>query len=157
VLFLGLLIALIVVPLLEIYVVIQVAHAIGLLATVALLLLDALAGAALMRSQGRVVFSRARQTLLSGRAPTREILDGALVLVGGALLLAPGFITDLFGALLLLPPTRSRARKLIVGHFTRRFAKGTANVRFSTRSSSDGPAYDVEGSVVEVEDRGLER
>ena len=154
----GLLIALIVVPLLEIYVVIQVAHAIGLLATVALLLLDALLGAALMRSQGRAVFSRARQTLLSGRAPTREILDGALVLVGGALLLAPGFITDLFGALLLLPPTRARTRKLLVGYFTRRFARGgSTNIRFSTRTNSAGHVYDVDGTAVEVDDRELER
>jgi UPF0716 protein FxsA len=106
------------VPLLEIYVVIEVGRAIGVLDTLALLILDALLGTILMRSQGRAVWRSARQTLAAGRAPGREILDGALVIVGGAFLIAPGFITDILGALLLIPLTRAPIRRLVVRRFT---------------------------------------
>jgi UPF0716 protein FxsA len=109
------------VPLLEIYVVIEVGRAIGVIPTLALLILDAMLGTALMRSQGRAVWRSARETLRAGRAPGREILDGALVIAGGALLIAPGFITDFLGALLLLPPTRAPIRRLVI----RRFAHTT--------------------------------
>jgi UPF0716 protein FxsA len=107
------------VPLLEIYVVIEVGRAIGVIPTLALLILDAMLGTALMRSQGRAVWRSARETVMAGRAPGREIMDGALVIAGGALLIAPGFITDLLGALLLLPPTRAPIRRLVVRRFTR--------------------------------------
>jgi len=158
-LLLFLLVLLIGVPLLEIYVVIQVGEAIGVLPTLALLVLDAIAGAALMRSQGRAVFSKARQTLMAGRVPTREILDGALVIVGGALLIAPGFITDLLGALLLLPPSRARARGLVVGYFTRRLpgVGGPGRHRPGAPRQRPGRDFDVEGSAVEVDPPGLER
>jgi UPF0716 protein FxsA len=106
------------VPLLEIYVVIEVGRAIGVPATLALLILDALLGTILMRSQGRAVWRSARRTLAAGHAPGREILDGALVIVGGAFLIAPGFITDILGALLLIPLTRAPIRRLVVRRFT---------------------------------------
>ena len=105
---------------LEIYVVIQVGDAIGWLATIGLMLLDAAAGAALMRSQGRAVWQRFVAALRQGRPPTRELLDGVLVVAGGALLIAPGFVTDLFGALLLLPPTRALARRWLTPRITAR-------------------------------------
>ena len=106
----------IVVPLAELYVIIQVGEAIGAVPTIGLLLLDSLLGGWLLRSQGRAVWRRFQETLGSGRAPTREGIDGVLVIVGGALLLAPGFITDVFGALLLAPPSRSLVRRGIVRH-----------------------------------------
>lgn len=107
------------VPLLEIYVVIEVGRAIGVVATLALLILDALLGTVLMRSQGHAVWRSARETVMAGRVPGREILDGALVIAGGALLIAPGFITDALGALLLLPPTRAPLRRFVVRRLTR--------------------------------------
>jgi UPF0716 protein FxsA len=155
-LFLILFIALIGIPLLEIYVVIQVGEAIGVLATLALLILDALAGAALMRSQGRAVWSQARRTLAAGRPPTREILDGALVIAGGALLIAPGFITDLLGALLLVPPTRAIARRLVVRHFMRKTPKGRARMSFTSSPGARRPDYDYDSDVIEVDPRQLE-
>ena len=106
------------VPLLEIWVVIEVGRAIGVVPTLALLLLDALLGTILMRSQGRAVWRSARQTLSEGRAPGREILDGAFVIAGGALLIAPGFITDILGALLLLPVTRPPIRRRLLRRLT---------------------------------------
>jgi UPF0716 protein FxsA len=104
----------IVVPLVELYVIIQVGQAIGALPTIGLLLLDSLLGSWLLRSQGRAVWRRFRAALASGRPPARETLDGALVIVGGTLMLAPGFVTDAFGVLLLLPPTRAIVRRGIL-------------------------------------------
>jgi UPF0716 protein FxsA len=79
--------------------------------------LDALLGTILMRSQGRAVWRSARETLRAGRAPGQEILDGAFVIAGGALLIAPGFITDILGALLVLPFTRAPLRRRLVRRF----------------------------------------
>jgi UPF0716 protein FxsA len=110
------------VPILEIYVIIQVGEAIGALPTVGLLLADSLVGAALMRAQGRAVWRRFRLALAEGRVPGREVLDGALVLLGGALQLAPGFVTDVFGLLLVLPPSRAVVRRTLVRRLARRGA-----------------------------------
>src|SRR3954454_10287433 len=101
----------IVVPLAELYVIIQVGHAIGLLPTIALLFADSVLGSILLRSQGRAVWRRFNEALAAGRMPHREVQDGVLVIFGGAFLITPGFITDIFGLLLLLPPTRSVIRR----------------------------------------------
>ncbi len=116
----------VVVPLAELYVIIQVGEAIGAPATIALLLLDSLLGAWLARSQGRAVWRRFQAGLAEGRAPAREAIDGALVIAGGALLLAPGFLTDIVGVLLLAPPTRALARRLIVRSARSRLLMGLA-------------------------------
>jgi UPF0716 protein FxsA len=145
--FLLLLFALfIVVPLVELYVIIQVGQAIGALPTIGLLLLDSLLGAWLLRSQGRAVWRRFQETLGAGRAPAREVLDGVLVIAGGALLLAPGFITDVFGALLLAPPSRSLVRRGIVRHARSRLFVGLA-ARGAGRARR---AYDVDATDHDV-------
>src|SRR3954470_18530362 len=100
----------IVLPIAEIYVIIKVGEAIGVLPTIALLIVDGFVGAALARSQGRAAWARFNQALAEGRVPAREVFDGAMVIVGGAFLLAPGFITDVIGLLLLIPPTRALFR-----------------------------------------------
>src|ERR687887_2767049 len=99
-------------PIAEIYVIIKVGEAIGILTTLAILVLDGFLGAALARSQGRAAWIRFNQALAEGRVPAREVFDGAMIIVGGAFLLAPGFITDVIGLLLLLPPTRAIFRGL---------------------------------------------
>ena len=96
----------ILVPIAEIYLIIQVGQAIGPLPTVALLIVDSIVGAWLLRSQGRRAWDSFRQTLAGGRMPHREILNGALVILGGAFLLTPGFLTDILGLALLIPPSR---------------------------------------------------
>jgi UPF0716 protein FxsA len=98
------------VPLVELYVIIQVGQWIGAGPTIALLLLDSILGAALLRHQGRAAWRRFNLALSEGRVPHRETFDGAMVIFGGALLLTPGFITDVFGLLLLIPPTRAMIR-----------------------------------------------
>src|SRR4051794_39327823 len=104
----------IVVPIAELAILIQVGQAIGVWWTIALLIADAVLGSMLARSQGRAVWRRFNLALQSGRPPAREVLDGTLVLFGGALLLAPGFLTDIFGIVLLGPATRAPGRAVLV-------------------------------------------
>lgn len=108
-----LLLAFIIVPLVELYVIGQVGDAIGFVPTLAILLIDSLAGAVLVRREGRRAWTAFREALAAGRWPGDEVVQGALVLVGGALLLTPGFVTDVFGLLLVLPPTRAIASRLV--------------------------------------------
>ena len=115
-----LVVALLVVPLVELYVLIQVGQALGALPTVALLLTMSLLGAFLLRREGTRTFRALRTTLQAGRMPAREVADGALVILGGALLLTPGFATDVFGLLLILPPSRAVLRRLLTSVVARR-------------------------------------
>ncbi len=100
-------------PLAELFVIVQLGGLIGIWPTLALLLIDSIIGAALVRSQGRGTWQRFNEQMAAGRVPGREIVDGAMIIFGGALLLTPGFITDLLGVLLLLPPTRAIWRGLM--------------------------------------------
>src|ERR687893_3177828 len=97
-----LLLLFIVVPIAELAVLIQVGELIGVWWTIAILVADAVLGSMLARSQGRAAWRRFNEALQSGRPPAREVLDGALVILGGALLGTPGVITDVLR--LLLPP-----------------------------------------------------
>jgi len=117
----------IVVPIAELYVLIQIGQAIGILPTIALLILDSILGAALMRSQGRAAWMRFNGALAEGRVPGREVLDGALVIFGGALLLTPGFLSDILGLILLLPPTRAIVRTMLLRRFAGRIVAGAAS------------------------------
>jgi UPF0716 protein FxsA len=112
------------VPIAELYVILQVGDTIGVVPTIALLVVDSLLGSMLLRSQGRTVWRRFNETMSAGRVPRRELLDGVAVIFGGAFLITPGFITDLIGLLLLLPPTRAVLLKLVVRRLGRRFAVG---------------------------------
>lgn len=112
----------IVVPIAELYVIIQVGEAIGVLPTLLLLLLDAVLGSLLLRHQGRGAWRRFNEAIAQRRFPGKEVADGVLIVIGGTLLLAPGFLTDIVGLLLLIPPTRAIARAVLkrftVGRFT---------------------------------------
>ncbi len=107
------------VPIAELYVIVQVAQGIGIVWTLVLLVADSVLGTVLMRAQGRATWRRFRQATQAGQVPAREVIDGALVILGGALL-APGFITDLLGFLLLLPPSRAVLRGVLVRTFAGR-------------------------------------
>jgi UPF0716 protein FxsA len=111
----GLLLVLlfIVVPIAELYVIIQVGEWIGVWPTLLLLLLDAIVGSWLLKHEGRAAWRRFNEALAERRIPAKEVADGFLVILGGALLIAPGFITDIFGILFLIPPTRALARKIL--------------------------------------------
>jgi UPF0716 protein FxsA len=105
--FAPILVAFLVIPLVELYVLFQVADLIGGLPTVIALIAISILGARLMKREGRATWQRLNAALARGEVPTKEVTDGAMILFGGALMLTPGFITDIFGLLLLLPPTRA--------------------------------------------------
>ncbi|HEV2819402.1 MAG TPA: FxsA family protein [Solirubrobacteraceae bacterium] len=149
-----LILAFIVAPLAELYVIFQVGGLIGILPTVALLLAASILGGVLLRAQGRAAWRRFVAALQTGRPPAREVADGALILVGGALLLTPGFITDALGLALLVPPTRALMRGALVRTLAPRLVAGAAG-RWTGpgRSSRHGRDADVEGSAHEVDDR----
>jgi UPF0716 protein FxsA len=108
-----LVLAFIVVPIAELYVIIQVGEAIGVIPTLLLLVLDAFLGSWLLKREGRSAWRRFNLALAEKRLPGKEVADGFLVILGGALLIAPGFITDIFGLLFLIPPTRAIARRVL--------------------------------------------
>lgn len=110
----------IVIPIVEIFVAIQVAHVIGGLNTVGLLLLISLVGAWLTKQAGFSVISRIRGQLESRHMPTNELIDGGIVVTGGILLIVPGFVTGAVGLLLLFPPTRVLARNVVKRRFVGR-------------------------------------
>ena len=116
--------ALVVVPIVEIYVLLQVGQLLGVLQTVVLLVVMSLLGAYLLRREGARTWRAFRTALASGRLPAAEVADGALVILGGALLLTPGFATDAFGLLCVLPPTRAVLRRLLTRQVARRLTVG---------------------------------
>ncbi len=116
-------------PIAELLVVIEVANSIGILLTVALLIVGWPAGVWALRSQGRAAWRRLTIAVSEGRPPGREVVDGALVLIGGSLLIIPGFITDVLGICALLPPTRALTRGLLARSLRSRVVVRAAGLR----------------------------
>ena len=141
----------ILVPLAELYVIFQVGEAIGVIPTILLLAADSLIGAWLMKSQGRVVWRRFNAALAEGRAPTREVFDGVFVIFGGAFLITPGFLTDVIGFLLLVPPTRALIRRAASRRLLARGTVRVAQAAAGRRRSRGNPDWDVEGTATEYD------
>jgi UPF0716 protein FxsA len=140
------LLLLIVWPIAELFVAIKVAEAIGVLLTVILVIAGWPVGMWLAKTEGRAAWQRLSAAVAAGRPPGREVIDGALVLVGGILLMIPGFITDALGLLLLLAPTRSVAREVITRNFQSRLV--VAATRFSRAPRSE---YDVDSTATDLD------
>ena len=138
------------VPLAEILVIVEVAQKTGILETVSLLLIVSILGAWLVKSEGMGVIRKIQFQLVEGKIPSKELLDGGLILIAGVLMLTPGFITDAFGLLLLFPLTRPIIRRL--------FFKRIINQPFG----SSGPKTDQSttgfrnGSFMHIQDRDIE-
>lgn len=149
----------IVVPILELYVIIQVGQLIGVVPTLILLLADALLGSWLLKHEGRSAWRRFNEALAARRFPGKEVADGVLIIIGGTLLLTPGFVTDIFGLFLLLPPTRAIARRVLKRLTIGRFmvvGAGGAGGPFGGPAGPGGEGrrppgdYDFEGTAEEV-------
>lgn len=110
-----LLLAFVITPIVEIAVFIQIGGEIGLWPTLAIVVITAMAGTALLRAQGLATFAVAQESLARGEFPVRQVFDGACLLVAGALLLTPGFVTDGIGLALFLPPVRDLLRRWALG------------------------------------------
>ena len=122
--FIKLLIIFTLVPIMELYVLIEAGQQIGIAATIGFIFLTGIAGAYLARSQGFQLINRIQKDLNAGRLPANEIMDGALILAGGLLLLTPGFCTDLFGFCLLTPLTRKILKGWLKIWLERKIARG---------------------------------
>lgn len=137
----------IVVPLIEIYVLVQVGQVIGAWWTIVLLVLDSIIGTWLIRREGGRAWAALRTALESGRMPARELADGALILIGGTLMLSPGFVSDAFGILLILPFTRPAFRGVLTRLVTARLVASAHKRASNARRPGPGP----DGSVVRGE------
>ena len=137
----------IVMPIAELALLIQVGSLIGVWWTIALLIADAVLGSVLLRAQGRAAWRRFNEALATGRLPHKEVLDGVLIIFGGALLLTPGFITDIFGLLFLIPPTRAVMRRLLI----RRGMLKLVGSMPGTATPRNGRPHDIEGSAVDID------
>ena len=145
----------IVVPFAELYVILEVVGpALGPVWTILLLAADSVLGSLLLRSQGRAVWRRFNEALAVGRMPHGEVVDGVLVIFGGALLITPGFLSDIVGLVLLVPPTRALVRRVVIRRLGNRIVVG------ATRRAGAPRDYDVEGTASDYEPppaRRLER
>ena len=149
------------VPLVEIYVIIQVGQAIGPWWTILLLVIDSILGSWLIRHEGTRAWQALTESLDNGRMPARELADGALILIGGTLMLAPGFVTDAFGILMILPFTRPFFRRVLTRVVSRRllvlgpdgrFGPGSAGFSGGGDAQRPGPGPDgpvIRGEVVD--------
>ena len=147
-----LLVAFVVVPLVEIYVVIQVGQVIGAWWTIALLVADSLLGSWLVKREGSRAFRALRVALQEGRMPGRELADGALVMAGGLLMLTPGFVLDVVGVLLVLPLTRPLGRGVLARVIDRKLSptgfagSGVPGTGFPRRGPASRPDRGTGGS-----------
>lgn len=147
-----------VVPIAELYVIVKVASGFGVLNTIGLLIVVSIVGAWLVKAQGFAIVNRVRSEISQLRVPSKEIVDGALVLFAGALMLTPGFLTDGLGLFLLIPPTRALVRGVIMKRYKDRFTVvtpggvgGFGGNQAGARPSSprrNGDFIDVEGTDV---------
>lgn len=141
-----LVVLLVALPIAEVWLLIQTAHAIGGLTTMAVLVAEALLGGWLMKREGARAWQALSATMHSGRMPAAELTDAALVLVGGVLLMLPGFLTDIVGFVFLVPFTRPLARAL-VGLFAARQVS-RAGIDVDLLKARGKPGMTIDGEVI---------
>ena len=146
------LLAFILVPIVEIYVIIQVGQVIGAWWTVLLLIADSIFGSWLLRREGSKAWQALRVAISEGRMPARELADGALILVGGTLMISPGFVTDAFGILMILPFTRPIGRALLSRVIARRLpVPGVPGTPWKANRPGPSSGDVVQGDVIDPE------
>lgn len=157
----GLLLLLfLIVPIAELFVIVQVAQGIGTLETILLLIVVSVFGAWLVKHQGLSAMARVQLQLAQGKLPGDALIDGFLILFAGALLLTPGFLTDTLGFVLLIPPTRAIVRRIVAARFSHRidvggYTAGGFGARFGDRYGQDV----IDGEIIDsrpIEDTVIE-
>jgi UPF0716 protein FxsA len=147
-----LLLLFIVVPFVELVLLLKVGSKIGIVPTLAIIVVTAIIGASLTKMQGAATMAKAQRALNEGRMPHSEVMDGLMIIIAGAVLLTPGFLTDAFGFSLLVPGVRSMVRKRLAAAFKSRVqVVGSGGVQ--PRPSADQFDDDnvIEAEVVDVE------
>lgn len=146
-----LLLLFIIVPLVELVLLFTVGGKIGMWPTLGIIVVTAIIGASLTRAQGAAVMLKAQTAAQEGRVPHAEVLDGLMIVIAGAVLLTPGFLTDIFGFSLLFPPFRAAVRKRLAKSFKERVqivGPGGRPVAQGGRSDGDNV---IEAEVIDVE------
>lgn len=136
-----------IVPLIELFLFLVIGQRIGIAATFAMVLLTGILGAALAKSQGLRTLNKYRESIAQGRLPHDALIDGLLILIAGALLLTPGFLTDSIGFFLLVPQSRAFVRERIEESLRKRFT--TASTRSATTKSAAPDVITVEAEVID--------
>ena len=126
-------------PVVELWIIVRVASSTGVLNAIGLLVLVSVVGAWLVKREGLGILRRIGEETGKGRIPGKEIVDGLLVLLAGALMLTPGFMTDALGLSLLFPPTRAIVRTLATRRFASSVASGQTAIRFNWRRGGAPP------------------
>jgi UPF0716 protein FxsA len=139
--FVKLLMLFTIVPVVELYILVRVGQEIGTMNTVALVIITGIAGASFAKSQGAQIISKIRSALNQGQMPGNELLQGAMVLAGGILLLTPGFLTDLVGLSMLIPFTRKLYTDMTLAYFKKKFQTGQWHY---SAHSAHTETYDVD-------------
>ncbi|MFM7490167.1 MAG: FxsA family protein [Actinomycetota bacterium] len=149
-----LLLLFVIVPIAELYTIIKVGGAIGFFNTLGIIIAVAVIGSWLVKREGLRVWTKFNEAIAQGRVPTREIIDGVLILGAGALLLTPGFLTDVFGVLMLFPPTRMIFRSYLMrrakrgtAFVVRGFGGGTTTTHFGGRDVVDTESTEPKGEL----------
>lgn len=128
-------------PLVEIYLIVRLGQVIGPWWTIAVLIADGVLGSFLIKHEGARAWRALQDALNAGRMPARELADGALILVGGTLLLTPGFLSDIVGLFCIVPLTRPLARRVLTGILARRLVVVTAAPPGGGAPGSWGPGF----------------
>jgi len=146
-----LLLAFVITPIVEIAVFIEIGDVIGLWPTLAIVVITAMAGTAMLRAQGLATFASAQQCIARGEFPVRQVFDGACLLVAGALLLTPGFVTDGIGLALFLPPVRNLLRRWVLSRGRFQIHAGQVHTGMNTEPRPEREDGVVEGEFHEVD------
>ena len=140
--FLKLLMLFTMIPLVELYLLIKVGGEIGTLNTIAIVVLTGVIGASFARSQGSLVLSRIKETWSQGQIPGQDLMQGALILAGGIMLVTPGLLTDLLGLSLIFPLTREYYARWALSYFKKKFQSGNWQYTRYSYTTNDNPNYD---------------
>ncbi|MDB4538250.1 FxsA family protein, partial [Akkermansiaceae bacterium] len=145
-----LLLLFILVPLAELYLFMTLGARLGFANTIAIIIITAIIGAALTKSQGRIAMAKFQQATSEGRMPHKEALDGLMILLAGAVLLTPGFLTDAVGFLLLVPPVRAVVRNFLAERLKGKIKVVTPGFPPQPEEETKPPSKLDDGNVIDV-------
>ena len=153
--FFKLLLIFILVPLIELFILLEISQYIGVFTTVLIIALTGAAGVSIAKRQGYQVINNIKSNLNSGRMPTDDLISALLILIGGVTLLTPGFITDITGFLLILPGSRDLIGAVVKKYFLKYVKENKVEVqygsRYSSKYNSDADENNYKDDFIDVE------
>jgi UPF0716 protein FxsA len=139
------------VPVIELWLLIRVGSIIGVFPTIGVVILTGIVGAWMARIQGLSVISELNTSVAQGKVPGRELINAVLVFVGGALLLTPGFVTDILGFSMIMPGTRGVISAFLMSYFSKKVQSGNMNFTYYSNNASQKESKYDDGKVIDAE------